>query len=206
MKLTRGTDMKKRLTKGFTIVEVLIATAILALFVSMAVVGTSALFGTGEEMMAASKAAVLGSDVMKVVTNEIRFGEGFPTLDITEREEIDPNNPGEMITIKECTPKKGETSLSYNSTAYGEGSVMKLGEGDKQGQLVVISKTKTFYPLSAAAYGEIYIEAIIFDIEGTVIDGNVQHKITCTVKITDGEKTLWQQSATIVPLYQKAIG
>lgn len=191
--------MKKRLTKGFTIVEVLIATAILAIFVSMAIVGTSALFGTGEQMMAVSKAAVLGSDVMKVVTNEIRFGEKFPTLEPIMGGEKDKDIVG-------YTPKKGETSLAYNSTAYGEGCVMKLGTGDKKGQLVVASKTKTFFPLSAAAYGEIYIESITFDIEGKVVKNSMQHIITCTVVITDGEKTLWQQSATIVPLYQKSLG
>ena len=176
--------MKKRLRKGFTVTEVLIATAILAIFVSMAVVGTSALFGTGEQMMTVSKAAVLGSDVMKAVTNELRFGEAF---------QYTPESEG---------AKQGPLS-SYNSTAYGESCKMEIGTEEHAGELVIVntSKDKTFFPIGTAAYDEVRIKSITF----TVTEENGRFIVTCGLAITsDGENVLWEKSVSTVPLYQKA--
>ena len=186
--------MKKlRSKKGFTLVEVLVATLILAIFVSMAIVGTSALFGTGEQMMAVSKAAVLGSDVMKAVTNEVRFGEGF-SLDADTK------------------------VMKYKSTTYGEGCEMTL---DDKGQLMIVqtskgtdlageetSASKNFFPIGSAAYDEVRIKSIGFAIEEKKdAKGNmIRQSITCTLAITsDGENTLWNKTVTVVPLYQKAL-
>lgn len=180
--------MKKlRSKKGFTLVEVLIATAILAMFVSMAIVGTSSLFGTGEKMMTVSKAAVLGSDVMKAVTNEVRFGQDFSLSD---------------------------GKIKYNSTTYGDNCTMTV----KEGQLVVVqtskasdgtsedetpSKEKDFFPIGSAAYDEVRIGTIAFDIAES---SSERQEITFTVTIiaSSGENTLWEKKVTIVPLYQKA--
>ena len=181
--------MKKKLftQKGFTLVEVLVATAILAIFVSMAIVGTSAIFGTGEKMMTVSKAAVLGSDVMKAVTNEVRFGENFSL------------NPSDTAVI------------NYNSTAYGDKCKMQIDGG---GQLTVVnssngdSATKTYYPIGSAAYDEVRIKSISFSLDKSKKDekGNIigQVVVTCSLSITaDGESILWEKSVDVVPLYQK---
>lgn len=176
--------MKKRLKRGFTVVEVLVATAILAIFASMAIVGTSALFGTGEEMMAVSKAAVLGSDVMKAITNEVRFGREF-------------------------TEKDG--AISYNSTTHGDGCSI---QADANGQLAIVqtsskdvfgsgtaTSTKTYYPIGTAAYDEVRIQAITF----TIGESGSKQTISCTLAITsDNVNTLWEKTVIIVPLYQKA--
>lgn len=176
--------MKKILSKkGFTLVEALIAVAILAIFVSMAIVGTSALFGTGEQMMTVSKAAVLGSDVMKIVTNEVRFGENFSAT----------------------TEEDGTTTFQYNSTAYGDNCTIGI---DDFGHLLIISNTlgtaggeKTFRPIGTAAYDEVRIKAITFD----VTTESERSLVSCTLSITsDGTNTLWEKSVTLVPLYQKA--
>ncbi len=183
--------MKRKILnkKGFTLAEVLIATAILSLFVSMAIMGTSALFGSGEKMMTVSKAAVLGSDVMKAVTNEVRFGEEFSI-------DADTN------TIK------------YNSTTYGNNCEMTLEDG----QLVIVQTSssytegaesapgKPFYPISSAAYDEVKIKSIVFELSAkTDSKGNViRHTVTCKLEITsDGTNTLWSKDVSIVPLYQK---
>lgn len=138
--------MKKRLrnNKGLTTVEILVSVAILAFFASVAAVGTSAMFSTGEQMMAASKAAVLGADVMEVITNEIRSGESFI--------------PG------------ADGTLSYGSASYGEDCEMKLGEGETAGQLVIAkSDGRIFKPLGTAAYDEVYIKSLSCKIEGNVV-------------------------------------
>lgn len=186
--------MKKKISnkKGFTLVEALVATAILAIFVSMAIMGTNALFGTGEQMMSVSKAAVLGSDVMKAVTNEVRFGENF-TFD-------------------------GST-IKYNSASYGDNCKMEKSD---DGQLVIVqtstgtdifggtqSSDKTFNPIGSAAYGEVRIDSLSF-ILNEIVDSKDKNKkrqvITCSISITsDGENILWKQSVDIVPLYQKTV-
>ncbi len=182
--------MKKRIRKkgGFTLAEALIATAILALFVSMAIVGTSGLFGTGEEMMAVSKAAVLGSDVMKVITNELRFGESF------------------KFETKDATSDK---TISYDSTTYGENCTMFVEDG----QLKISSKSvfdetsvTPYAPISTAAYDEVHIKDIIFEVKNILSSsGKVKRQnITCTISITsDGTSELWKKAVTIVPISQK---
>ena len=183
--------MKKRRmnAKGFTVVEVLVATAILAIFVSMAVVGTSALFGTGEEMMAVAKAAVLGSDVMKTVTNEVRFGAEFST---------------------------SGSGLKYNSTYYGDDCEIVLGEGGQlqiaQTSTAVVGTGETpsvnvkyFNPLSSAAYDEVRIKTISFTVEESAKNKGLQI-VSCTLSITsDGQNVLWEKTVTVVPLSQKAV-
>lgn len=181
--------MKKLLkTKGFSLAEVLVATAILAIFVSATIVGTSALFGTGEEMMTIAKASVLGSDVIKAITNELRFGENF--------------SMGDASTVK------------YNSTTYGDDCEIHV---DGNGMLTIVQTTtavdifghqtsdsKTFYPIGSAAYGEVYIKSIVFDVQNSTQNKHRQI-ITCTLAITsDGDNVLWEKTISVVPLYQKA--
>ncbi len=181
--------MKKRIdNKGFTLTEVLVATALLAIFASMTIVGTSALFGTEEKMMTVSKAAVLGSDVMKVVTNELRFGENFAL-------------------------NASAGTITYNSSTYGDNCELKT---DGEGVLLVVqtstgvnasgeltTNSKTFYPIGSAAYDEVRVKAISFSIAS---GGKDRQVISCTVSVTsDGTNTLWEETVTIVPLYQKAV-
>lgn len=179
--------MKKRIRKrgGFTVAEALIATAILALFVSMAIVGTSALFGTGEDMMAVAKAAVLGSDVMKAVTNELRFGESFSCGD--------KDNPS-------------GTTIAYDSTTYGEGCTMTI---DGNGQLFITSAhEKEFYPISDSSYDEVKVESISFSIKTLTevtdkSEKRTRQVISCTLSISDGTDSLWEKTVSIVPIAQK---
>ena len=168
-------------------VEALVATAILAIFVSMAIMGTNALFGTGEQMMTVSKAAVLGSDVMKAVTNELRFGESFTFEGMT---------------------------MTYNSASYGDNCKMEMTD---DGQLVIVqtstgtdvsgsiqSSDKTFKPIGSAAYGEVRIGSLSFAQKED--KDKKQQVITCSISITsNGKNTLWKQSVDVVPLYQKTV-
>lgn len=178
-----GRKLKSK--KGFTLAEALIAVAILAIFVSMAAVGTSALFGTGEEMMAVSKAAVLGSDVLGAVTNEIRFGVNFKT-----------NTDG---------------TLTYTSSSYGEGCTIKIDEKGYEGQFVIvqtastadeegnlISHTNLFLPVGSAAYDEVWIKALTF----TIQEDSDTVEVKIAIKEGD-EKVLWEQTAHITPLVTK---
>ena len=175
--------MKKILrTKGFTLAEVLIATAILAVFASMAIFGTSALLGSDLKMMSVSKAAVLGSDALKVIANEIRFGKDFELSNGT---------------------------IKYNSTSYGDNCTIQL---NAEGQLTIVqtprvpsgdSSSKTFLPIGSAAYDEVRISSVVFDVKVSEKDKSRQI-ISCTLSVTsDGTNTLWQETLTVVPLYQK---
>lgn len=180
--------MKKILrTKGFTLAEVLIATAILAVFASMAIFGTSALLGSDLKMMSVSKAAVLGSDALKVIANEIRFGKDFELL--------------------------SDGTIKYGSTAYGDNCTIKLDDdkGQHKGQLTIVQTprgstsddgSKTFRPIGSAAYDEVWISSVVFDIKKSEKDTDRQI-ISCTLSVTDGTNTLWQETLTVVPLYQK---
>ena len=176
--------MKKILrTKGFTLAEVLIATAILAVFASMAIFGTSALLGSDLKMMSVSKAAVLGSDALKVIANEIRFGKDFELL--------------------------SDGTIKYNSTSYGDNCTIQL---NAEGQLTIVQKprvpsgdssSKTFLPIGSAAYDEVRISSVVFDVKVSEKDKSRQI-ISCTLSVTsDGTNTLWQETLTVVPLYQK---
>lgn len=181
--------MKKKLRsrKGFTLSEVLLAAGLLALFVTMAIMGTTTMFGTGDKMMAVSKAAVLGSDVMKAVTNEVRFGEEF---------------------------SMSGTTIRYNSTTYGDDCEIQVEAGqlkivqtskstDASGQ--VSSATKTFAPIGSAAYDEVRIKSIVFSIQPST-QNEARQIISCTLTITsDGTDTLWENSVSVVPLYQKTL-
>lgn len=174
--------IKKAISKkGFTLTEALIAVAILAIFVSMAAVGTSGMFGTGEQMMAVSKAAVLGSDVMQAITNELRFGEDFYIIDESASEEskkkiyvttIYEDNKPSIITVKQ---------ISFSSATYGENSTISVSVGGEtikasssdalpitlpKGCLIVKStqygSDRISIPISTAAYDEIYISDLTF--------------------------------------------
>ena len=161
--------------------------------------------------MAVSKAAVLGSDVMKVITNELRFGESF------------------KFETKDAT--SGD-SITYDSTTYGEGTSMKIsGDSKRKGELLIVSSPKnfvetgaedgtgksdkSFYPISSSSYDEVWIKSIMFTIETKVEkvkdeenikeeDKRKRQVISCTVAVTsDGTNTLWEKTVTIVPISQK---
>lgn len=173
--------------KGVSLAEVLITVAIMAIFVSMAAVGTSALFGTGEEMMNVSKSAVLGSDVLQIITNEIRYGENVSTV----------SGDGGVLTDR----------LAYNSSSYGEGCTMFLDGG----KLVINQKStktdisgnkvdvdRTFTPIGDVAYGNVKIVELAFGLDDAGVAVNV------SVKISDGDSgALWENSVSVVPLYKK---
>ncbi len=173
--------IKKAISKkGFTLTEALIAVAILAIFVSMAAVGTSGMFGTGEQMMAVSKAAVLGSDVMQAITNELRFGEDFYIIDESASDES--KKKINVTTIYEGTkPSITVKQISFSSATYGENSTISVSVGDEtikasssdalpitlpKGCLIVKStqygSDRTSIPISTAAYDEIYISDLTF--------------------------------------------
>lgn len=182
--------MKKKLNskKGFSLAEALVAVAILAIFVSMAAVGTSGLFGTGEQMMAVAKAAVLGSDVMQVITNELRYGEEFSFV-ANDNKEYSISKELESSAV-DALPKD-VTKIKFNSSTYGDGCVMTVSTGDGtetvdgaipgkdgyaaatllKGNLIFQktmtdsfgkSTTRTFIPLSTSAYDEVYISKMTF--------------------------------------------
>lgn len=185
--------MKKqaRTRKGLTVVEMLIAVAILAIFASMAIVGTSGLFGTAEEMSVVSKAAVLGSDVMQIVTNEIRYGESFSA----------ESESGECLTLK------------FNSSSYGDNCTMYEKDGELLLTKTTISKDaagketseKTdFKPIGTVAYDEVKISKLTFTLEGpTEENPDLKTAVTVTLEISGNGKTLWNYTVTIVPLYHK---
>lgn len=176
--------MKKLFSrKGMTLAEVLIAVAILALFVSMAIVGTSGLFGTAEEISVVSKAAVLGSDVMQVITNEIRYGEEFS---LNEKKE-----------------------LCFNSSSYGNDCKMYSSNGELVLTKTIITgtdenkkeETTVFKPLGTVAYDEVSIQELKF-----TVDSNESEKVTTVtvnLSITGNGKVLWSQKVSIVPLVKK---
>ncbi len=171
--------MRKRLfgKKGMTVVEVLVAVAILAIFVSMAAVGTSALFGTSEKMMSVSKAAVLGADLMDVMRNEISYGENVEDI-------------------------ASSSELRYDSASYGDGCTLTVREG----RLVILrtetgsgtAETETYSAVGEAAYDEVSVGTLSFA-NGT----NGAIVVTLSICTGDG-KTLWQNTAAICPLYLKA--
>lgn len=189
--------MKKqaRTRKGLTVVEMLIAVAILAIFASMAIVGTSGLFGTAEEMSVVSKAAVLGSDVMQIVTNEIRYGESF-----SADEKI-----GDESTVYH--------TLKFNSSSYGDNCTMYEKDGELLLTKTTISKDaagketseKTdFKPIGTVAYDEVKISKLTFTLEGpTEENPDLKTAVTVTLEISGNGKTLWNYTVTIVPLYHK---
>ncbi len=173
--------MKKKIfnRKGVTLAEMLVAVAILAVFVSMAAVGTSALFGTGEQMMAVSKAAVLGADVMDIITNELRFGEEF--------------------SLK-------NDELHYNSVSYGDNSSMYMDEGmliiasersTVGGDGETTSAAVEFKPIGTVAYKEVSLQSLTFGMDDKT------GVITVTIEIAGSGKTLWSNKMSIVPFYTK---
>lgn len=170
-----------------TLAEVLIAVAILALFVSMALVGTSGLFGTAEEMSVVSKAAVLGSDVMQIITNEIRYGDEFSTDD------------------------KNKEILCFTSSSYGSGCKMY----ELNGELVLTknedSTPDPFLPIGEVAYDEVSIESLTFSVngnsttEGSNTEDSKKTTVEVTLTISGNGQELWKHTVTIVPLSHKLI-
>lgn len=227
--------MKKKLNskKGFSLAEALVAVAILAIFVSMAAVGTSGLFGTGEQMMAVAKAAVLGSDVMQVITNELRYGEEFSFVDgnneYSIKKELDSSDVDAL--------PQGVTKIKFNSSTYGDGCAMTVSTGDGtetvdgaipgkdgytaatllKGNLIFQktktdsfgqSTTRTFIPLSTSAYDEVYISKMTFSCQYNETKAGKPLTLACIsvlLEISGGANndTLWSNSVSINPLYLK---
>lgn len=222
---------KLRSKKGFTLAEALISVAILAMLISMAAVGTSGMFGTGEQMMTVAKAAVLGSDVMQAVTNELRFGEDFEF----------PTEGGTAVIKKTFSekdypkfvsdPKEPAKTFEFVSSTYGECSI-KVSDGSekvnaggpnpgkvtlKAGNLIFTRENDdaVYIPISTAAYDEVRIGALNFTCtydkktetvdEKSVTTYNFRY-ITVHLEITDlaGENVLWSNDVNICPLYLKA--
>lgn len=170
--------MKRRILnkKGLTLAEMLVAVAILTVFISMAAFGMSGLFGAGGQMAAASKAAVLGADALEIVASEVRLGGNF----------------GE-----------GGTELHYDSASYGEDCTLAVEEGrivvirtdstvDASGRPE--EERKVFRLLGEASYGDVAIGAVTF----TKQDGGA---IAIELEVADaGGTTLWSNTATVVPL------
>ena len=166
----------------------LIAVLILAIFVSMAAVGTTALFGTAESVSEVSKAAVLGSDVMQVLTNEIRYGENFA-----------PQNTG-----------SDKTKLVFDSSSYGTGCTLFTEAGElrisKASSAGEGAEDSTFMPLGSAAYDEVKIKTLTFDVASASTDAGTK-SIGIVLEITgSGGGTLWKNEVSIVPLCSKYQG
>lgn len=182
--------MKKRsfFRKGMTLSEMLVAVAILVLFVSMAMVGTSGLFGTAEEISVVSKAAVLGSDVMQIITNEIRYGESFSV-------------------------GKGEgTVLKFNSASYGDDCSMFMEEGElvltktttsKDAEGNATTETTTFKPIGTVAYDEVKIQTLTFALAAADETDGTKTTVTVHLAIVGDGKILWDHEVNIVPLFHK---
>lgn len=217
---------KKRLKKGFTLAEALVAVAILVIFISMVAVGTSGMFGSGEQMMAVSKAAVLGSDVMQVITNELRYGENFTVGGVSMNEEFTAE-----------PSKAAVTELVFSSATYGEGCTLKLSAGGetvemgttpsggsvtlKKGNLILqksmatgeeTSTTRTYIPISTAAYDEVFVSTLTFSCNYRAVKQEKTtvyyfQSILVTVGISGGmqDSPLWTQSVTISPLVNSAV-
>lgn len=168
--------------RGFTVAEMLICVAILAIFVSMAAVGTSAMFRTGDRMKEVAKAEILGSDVLQLVMNEIRYGEEF---DLTE------------------------TKVSFKSSAYGNNCEMTQEGGELVFKRTVIKtledntsqkETETFHPIGTVAYTNVTIRSLTFKWKSE----EKKEEIVVSVVICNREdKDLWDGSVTVCPLYLK---
>lgn len=183
----------KRARRGFSLTEVLVAVAILSVFVSMAAVGTTALFGSAEQISAVSKAAVLGSDVMQIITNEVRYGENFV----------------------ETSSKDGETEIKFDSASYGKGCTMKMQDGEliltvPKTDMTKEGETVTFRPIGTVAYDEVKIQSLTFtvgkrvDSEGKEIAGSCI--VTVELSVLGIGKELWKSGkVSIVPLYLKYV-
>ncbi len=168
--------MRRRLTgrKGLTLVEMLISIAVLVIFVSIAAVGTSMLFGSGEQMEVASKASVLGADVMELAVGEVRFGRNF---------------------------SGGGDAVQYDSASYGENCTMTVREGklvvSKPSASGNAAEDASYLLVDGAQYGGAVIQSVRFTLN---VDGSVE----ISVEIGDGDGTpLWQNGVTVVPLDRK---
>ncbi len=157
----------------------LVCVALLVVFVSMAAVGMTGLFGSGEQMAAASKAAVLGADALDAVAGELRLGENF---------------------------SGGGDAVSYRSAFYGEGCTMTVEEGrlvvyrteegvDGKGEPAVMRQT--YYPVGESDYGDVTIGSLTF-----TMGENGAIGVALAVAGPDGN-TLWSNQTTVVPLSEK---
>lgn len=212
----------RRSNKGFTLTEMLIAVALLAIFVSMAAVGTSSMFDTGEQMMTASKAAILGSDVVDAIANEIRFGEEFTLGDGSDKLLIEKEK-----STRPTIPTNA-AKLSFNSASYGDGCVLTLSSGGEKitsssvgevtlgnGNLILKKTVKTgdessadytYLPIGTAAYDEVYISNLSFTCNYELVNSTYVFKyIAFTVSISDRAKNdvIWSNTVNIEPLYFK---
>ncbi len=135
--------------KGFTLVEVLLAVAILAFLSALASVSTSSILATSRNMRMASKAQILGSEVVNFVSKEMRFSEGH-TFDADGRLE------------------------HYNSVAYGVNCSIYI---DEDGKLTVKSDAITagYSPIGNTLYDQVGIT--LFECTKTDKEGMIAIKV-----------------------------
>lgn len=142
--------MKKlRNKKGFSLVEMLLATLLLAILSSIAMVTTSVIFGTGTDMKVIAKAEVLGSEVLNVIKNEMRFCE---KLDVSD-----------------------DGKISFSSVSYGANTSISL---ETDGRMYFTSdglgKDVKFYPIGNTVYDEVKIKDLTFTKNGSGVDVTVK--------------------------------
>lgn len=131
--------MKKlRSKKGLTLVELLLATLLLAVLSAIAFTSTSLVFGTGSDMKLIAKAEVLGSEVLNVIKTEMRFCEDLQAPD------------GADIT-----------ELSFTSVSYGLNTKIGVENGKMYFTSDGLNGAKHF-PIGNAVYDEVSIGSITF--------------------------------------------
>ena len=167
---------KLRSKGGFSLPEVLMAVALLAILAAGSAVASSVIISTRNGMIQTADAQIVGGTVMEAVAGEVRYGLNM-TSSVTGGNEV----------------------ITFDSAVFGPGTIFVVEDGRVKTESTVVAGTtikKDLLP--ASAYSGLDVQVTLAK-EGT---DRVKISVTVGKLESDGTfaNTLWSGDVTVKPL------
>lgn len=162
----------KKLKKGFTLAETLIAVAVLAIVSALTVTVSVSTLGTKNTMMRVGQSSTLASSAVTTIADEIRYGQNIREVEVGEG-----------------------TTLLFDSTSFGADTSFVVTEG----RVCAKNNAGSYELLPAKYYGGLKVGSLTLEKVETPT-GDVHIGVKISISIESGGDVVYATEMTVPAL------